>query len=208
MHNLRSSWTLLFALAIVGGSSTRAVASHHVFSHSVDRFEVDGSAFGPFDGTLDYVDEFDNGTIAPDWTQLLGTSVESGSVVTLKNPGTDYTIGGVSVDVSNIENEEAVANGGGDFTATSYWLPMLPTTDQVFHFQLYELGVIIESVGLSVGSASVAIPPAIAGPSITQQLTQIGGSFGNARTTRWRSTLPTSAERSFFACRSTMRRTC
>ena len=118
MHNSRSSWPLLFALAIVGGWPARAVASHHVFSHSVDRFEVDGNVFGPFDGTLDYVDEFDDGTIAPDWTQLLGTSVESGGVVMLKNPGTDYTIGGVSVDVSNIENEDAVVDGAGDFTGT------------------------------------------------------------------------------------------
>jgi hypothetical protein len=173
----RVSWPMVFALAAVTGLPARAIASHHVFSYSVDRFEVDGNVFGPVDGTLDYVDEFDNGTIVPDWVALLGTNLESGGVVTLKNPGTDYTIGGVSVDVSNIENEDAVANGSGDFTATAYWLPSLALTDQEFHFQLYELGPVIESVGLSVGSASAAVPPAIIGPSISQALTQISGTY-------------------------------
>ena len=91
-------------LCIPGG----AFASHHVFSSSVDRFEVDGNAFGPHDGTLDFVDEFDDGTIAPDWTPLYGTNVESGGVVTLKNPGFDIVIGTASLDVSNIENETEV----------------------------------------------------------------------------------------------------
>lgn len=171
------SWPMVLAFAAVTGLPARAIASHHVFSYSVDRFEVDGNVFGPEDGTLDYVDEFDNGTIAPDWSPLLGTNVESGGVVTLKDPGTDYTIGGVSVDVSNIENEEAVGNGSGDFTATAYWLPSLALTDQEFHFQLYELGPVIESAGLSVGSASAAVPPAIVGPSISQALTQISGTY-------------------------------
>src|SRR5262249_31018284 len=116
----RGSWSIL-VFAAVAVLPARAVASHHVFSSSVDRFEVDGNTFGAEDGTLDFVDEFDNGTIAPDWSPLLGTNVESGGVVTLKNPGTDYTIGSVSVDVSNIENEDAVVDGSGDFTATTYW---------------------------------------------------------------------------------------
>ena len=171
------SWPMVLVLAAVAGVPVEARASHHVFSYSADRFEVDGNVFGPADGTLDYVDEFDNGTIAPDWTPLLGTNVEAGGVVTLKNPGTDYTIGGVSVDVSNIENEEAVGNGAGDFTATVYWEPSWALTDQEFHFQLYELGPLIESAGLSVGSASAAVPPVITGPSISQALTQISGTY-------------------------------
>jgi hypothetical protein len=64
-----------------------------------------------------------------------------------------------------------------NFTATAYWLPSLALTDQEFHFQLYELGPVIESVDLSVGSASAAVPPAIAGPSISQALTQISGTY-------------------------------
>ena len=121
----RALWGLLLAFAIVGSSAGRAIGSHHVFSSSVDRFEVDGNTFGPADGTLDYVDEFDNGAIAPDWVQLLGTAVEAGGVVTLQNPGTDYTIGSTTFDVSNIENEDPVVNGSGNFTATAYWLPTL-----------------------------------------------------------------------------------
>jgi len=175
--SVRVSWPIVFALVVAAGLPVRARASHHIFSYSVDRFEVDGNVFGPKDGALDFVDEFDNGTIAPDWVPLLGTNVESGGVVTLENPGTDYVIGGTSVDVSNIENEDAVVNGSGDFTATAYWLPSWALTDQEFHFQLYELGPVIESVGLSVGSASAAVPPVITGPSISQALTQISGTY-------------------------------
>jgi len=49
------------------------------FSSSCDRFEIDGNTFGPADGTLDFVDEFDSGMLAPNWTVLLGSAQETGS---------------------------------------------------------------------------------------------------------------------------------
>lgn len=46
------------------GLSAPALVSHTTFASSVDRFEADGNAFGPADGTLDFVDEFDDGSLA------------------------------------------------------------------------------------------------------------------------------------------------
>ena len=157
---------LLFALVFTVAAGSPAAASHHVFSSSVDRFDADGNVFGPFDGTTDYVDEFDNGTIGPDWSPLLGTSVESGNVVTLQNPGGDITLGTTSFDVSNIENEDAITNGMGDVTINSHWVPVLPNSGTEFHMQLYGVGATIESAGLAVGNGT-------AGAFVSQQLSQI-----------------------------------
>jgi len=56
------------------------------FSSSCDRFEIDGNTFGPADGTLDFVDEFDSGMLAPNWTVLLGSAQETGSDVIVHSP--------------------------------------------------------------------------------------------------------------------------
>lgn len=133
--------------------------------------------FGPTDGVPDFVDEFDDGSLAPEWAQLLGSATESGGVVALQSPGTDYSIGGPTLDVSNIEHEEAAVNGAGSFTATSFWLPVVPGTDAEFHFQLYGLGGVIESAGCSFTNRSAAgaaggAPGTLAGPAIAQQLTR------------------------------------
>ena len=98
-------------------------------------------------------------------------------MVALKNPGTDYTIGGVSVDVSNIENEEAIEKRRRGLQGDRVLASRTALTTRSFTSQLYELGPLIESAGLSVGSASAAAPPVIAGPSISQALTQISGTY-------------------------------
>jgi hypothetical protein len=157
-----------------------AVASHTIFSASVDRFEIDGNAFGPADGTLDQVDEFDNGTLAPEWGVLLGTAVESGGVLTVKNPGVDISlIPGVTLDISNVENSVDVANGGGNFTATSYWVPTLPSTNTGFHFQLYGVGGSdIEAAGLTVNNNDADLAAAAGTPVgyfVSQEVTFING---------------------------------
>ncbi|HJQ84145.1 MAG TPA: hypothetical protein VKA21_08720, partial [Candidatus Binatia bacterium] len=167
-------------LALLLLASTVARASHSIFSGSVDRFEVDGNAFGPADGTLDQVDDFDDGTIAPHWEVLLGTAVEAGGVVTLKNPGADVSlVPGASLDISDIENVIDVANGEGDFTATSYWVPSLPSTNTGWHFQLYGIGNAIEAAGLTVNDLDAELAAETGDPvgySISQEVTFIGGS--------------------------------
>ena len=167
------------AFVAFAGAPSPAIAHHHVFSSSVDRFEIDGNVFGSPDGALDFVDEFDDGVLGPDWAPLLGTAVETGGVVVLENPGTDISIGSLVLDVSNIELDTDVEDGGGNFTATSYWLPVVPGTDDEFHMQTYGVGSLIEAAGLSFENQSAAsaatLPGSLAGPAIVEQLTRIGG---------------------------------
>ena len=176
----------LIALGLFVGLVGPARASHTTFSSSVDRFEIDGNVFGQADGTLDSVDEFDDANLAPDWSVLRGTAEEAGGVATMHDPGTDVVIGQVNVDTSTIENEQAVEPGAGNFTATSYWVPTLPGSDEEFHFQFYGVGSsVIESAGLqltnmSAESAAAQSPPGIAGYAVSQVLARIGDS--NSRT--------------------------
>jgi hypothetical protein len=172
----RVPWLTALLLSV---ALTPASASHTTFSSSVDRFEVDGNVFGPSDGVLDFVDEFDDGTLAPEWSVLLGSATEAGGVATMHSPGTDVNIGPVHVDTSNIEKEDDVQDGAGNFTATSYWVPALPGTNQEFHMQLYGVGSVIESAGLQVTNMSPEVaaaksPPGIAGYAIGQVLIHIG----------------------------------
>jgi hypothetical protein len=170
---------LLAVLVLAGPWALAVPASAQTFSASVDRFEVDGNSFGPFDGAADFVDEFDNGTLAPDWAPLLGFAIELGGVVTVRDPGEQIPVPGIDAVVSNIENEHEVLNGDGNFTATAYWLPVAPATNTGFHFQTYAVGGIIEAAGLSFTNFSPEVaagqPGALAGPAVTQQLTYIGG---------------------------------
>ncbi len=154
------------------------------YSSSCERFEIDGSAFGPADGTLDFVDEFDNGAIGPDWITLLGTAAESGGAVTMHNPGFSVQLGSTPFEITTIENElHGIGEGEGNFTASSYWSPTLPAVDTEFHMQLYSIAPIIEAAGLSVNNFSAAVAAqqgngALAGYSIGASVTQgFGPSF-------------------------------
>src|SRR6185436_4136212 len=79
-------------------------------------------------------------------------------------------------EISTIENEvHEIEDGEGDFTATSYWAPTLPSVDREFHLQLYSISPVIEAAGLSVNNLSpqVAAQQGVApGYSISQSLTQ------------------------------------
>ena len=180
MHALTRRWFV--AVVVVLCAVAPAGASHHVFSSSVDRVELDGNVFGSVGGALDFVDEFDDGVLGPEWSILLGTADEAGGVATMHNPGTDISVG-IPLDVSNIEKEDAITDGAGDLTATSYWLPQLPDVDDEFHMQTYALGPVIEAAGMTVNNLSAAaaaqLPGGIAGPSITAALTIIDGSGFN-----------------------------
>src|SRR5262245_37300309 len=174
--NARAMYLLILSLAVPLGLA--GLARGQTFSAAVDRFEADGNNFGSVGGALDFVDEFDNGTIAPDWAQLLGTSVEASGVVTLRDPGTPIPLPGFNQVVSNIENEEELANGAGNFTATAYWVPAVPAVDTEFHFQTYAVQGLIEAAGLTFtnlsAAAAAAQPGSVAGPAVNQTLTYIG----------------------------------
>jgi hypothetical protein len=153
------------------------------FSSSCDRFEIDGNNFGPFDGSVDFADDFDNASLAPDWSVLLGTVEEAGTDITAHDPGVSVQLGSTLFEISTIENEVDVGNGEGSFTMTSYWEPTPPGTDAEFHMQLYSLSPIIEAAGLSMNnfSSQVAMQQgsgALTGYSISQTLTDgVGSGF-------------------------------
>src|SRR3990172_585120 len=76
-----------------------AFAHHTVFEYAVDRFEADGNLHGPADGTPDFVDEFDDGVLAPFWQRFFGTVFESDGLLILENPGTHFQIPGLPFEL-------------------------------------------------------------------------------------------------------------
>jgi hypothetical protein len=191
---IRRPWMLVavFAAWVLVPAPSAALT----YSSSCDLFAVDGNEFGSADGAFDYVDEFDDGTLAPAWTLLLGTAVESGGTVTVRNPGVTIPLGtGGVLEISTIENEEhGIADGAGDFTMISDWGVVLPATNSEFHMQLYSISPIIEAAGITVNNTSpevaAAQPGGIAGYSVSQSVTQ---GFGDDFTVVQANAVPISA---------------
>jgi len=143
------------------------------FSSSVQRFEADGNVYGSADGVFDLVDEFDSGTLAPNWHILLGSAEESGGVLRLHNPGVVEPLVGLIQEISAVEGEVELGNGDGNFTITSYWDPApLPTNGQFF-FQLYGIGATVEAEGFTVNNLDAATAAAAGAP--------VGYSIGRER---------------------------
>src|SRR5262245_11855404 len=122
------------------------------FSSSVQRYEADGNAYGSADGVFDLVDEFDDGLLAPNWAILLGTAIESGGVLTLRDPGVNVSFVGLPQEISTVESTEELANGLGNFVITTYWDPAPLGTNRQFFFQLYGTNPVIEATGLTVSN--------------------------------------------------------
>src|SRR5262249_3010518 len=102
---MRSTSCCLWLLAAsLGLWATAAPGRAGAFSSSCDRFEIDGNAFGPLDGTPDFFDEFTSGTLAPNWSLLLGTVVETGGTLVAKSPGAAVQLGSVPFEISTAEN--------------------------------------------------------------------------------------------------------
>jgi hypothetical protein len=86
------------------------------FDYTIDRFEADGNVNGPFDGTPDVVDEFDDGVLAP-WVIRRGTGSESGGFAHVQTPGVPITLPGifpVGFEASAIGRNGVLDAFGGD----------------------------------------------------------------------------------------------
>ena len=91
------------------------------FAFSVDRFQVTGNL------PVNAVDEFYDGYLSP-WIVDNGTAIEGSGVLTLTNPGDINTIQIDNFFITQEESEVYIANtpfmvadGAGDFVATSTW---------------------------------------------------------------------------------------
>src|SRR5262245_14480030 len=118
---MMSRCRLSAVLTVLVVSSAPRIASALPFSSSVQRFEADGNAYGSADGVFDLVDEFDDGVLAPNWAPLIGTAVESGGVLTVRDPGLTVPLVGLTQEISTVESTEELANGAGNFVVTAYW---------------------------------------------------------------------------------------
>lgn len=142
------------------------------FSSSVLRFEADGNNFGSADGVFDLVDEFDTGMLAPNWSVLLGTALESGSKLTVRDPGVSVALITLLSEISTVESAVALGNGDGNFTITSYWDPIPLPTNRQFFFQIYGELPTVEAHGLLVSNldaAHAAVAGAPVGLSIARE---------------------------------------
>jgi len=148
-----------------------AAASALPFSSSVERFEGDGNAYGSAGGV--FVDEFDDGVIGPNWATLLGTAIESGGKLTLRDPGLTVPLVGLPQEISTVESTAELDNGGGDFTITSYWDPTPLPVNRQFFFQLYGLNPVIEASGITVNNFDAATAAGAGAP--------VGWSIGRQR---------------------------
>jgi hypothetical protein len=154
------------------------------FSSSCDRFAIDGNAFGPADGTLDFVDDFGSGTLAPNWEVLLGSAAESGGQLLVHSPGSDVQLGPTLFEISTVENAlHGIEQGAGNFVMTSDWSPPLPALNAELHMQLYSISPIIEAAGITLTNLSPEVATqqgngSIAGYSVSQSVTQgVGAGF-------------------------------
>jgi len=129
---LRIVPALAFATLVAVASPPVAYGSSLTFAFDVDRFELTGQ----WAGSSGYVNEFNGSVIDYPWEIYMGTAVESGGVVTLKNPGEpvdlvfpDFTI---NLERSDIRNYNKLFDGEGDFLATSSWIPVIPQPREFF----------------------------------------------------------------------------
>jgi hypothetical protein len=129
-------WLLATFLAV---AAAPAAAHHTVFDYRVQRFEADGNGFGPADGVPDFVDEFDDGTLSPNWGTVAGTAREEGGTLHLTNPGTHFDTSGGLVDVSEVASSTSVVDGGGNFSVASTW-DDLPGPGDFTHMTLFLTG--------------------------------------------------------------------
>ena len=178
------------AVALVASESIVS-AFHTQFAFRVDRFEVDGGRFGPADGVADFVDEFDDGLLGPNWYKAYGTVTESNGYLVVQSPGvhfpsppdpTSATGALLDLSIAGSGSNTWVTDGGGDFTATAYWEGVVPAPDNHYHFSVYTFnptgsGLFSEVFGLAIRNTGAAV-------EIEQHLTEIDQFSGTFRNTQ------------------------
>jgi hypothetical protein len=83
---------LVAVLLAVGLRPAPVGATGGFFHYEVERVVEDGNVSGLFDGSPDYVEEFDGALDTTDFRQLFGTAYTSEGGLVLESPGTPYDI--------------------------------------------------------------------------------------------------------------------
>jgi hypothetical protein len=124
-----SSALLLTALSCAVGQ-----AAPLPYSFSVDRFSLVGNVAGSF------VDEFDDGVVAP-WQIVDPPASEANGLVTFRDPGSmqpPQRVGHIAFTpfFNYIRSPVVVENGQGNFASDSNWVPILPSVNQQYGMTL------------------------------------------------------------------------
>ncbi len=130
--------SLAAGLLVVGTAWLPPLPSRVVaFDLLFDRFAVDGNVFGARDSVPDLVDDFDDGTLAPNWLRYTGTSSEAGTLLHTASPGGIIQIQGEYVEISNARSAQLVMDGSGSFTADADLLQSLPAVGEVLSISVW-----------------------------------------------------------------------
>jgi hypothetical protein len=180
MSRIHTAVTLVLTAAFL--TAQPALAFHTVFSYQVDRVEADGNNFGRADGVPDFVDDFDDGVLGPNFGVAFGSAHESGGSLFLTSPGTHFPApDGSGLDLTVVAHigPRLIEAGFGDLTATAYWVPILPALGQHWHFSLYAFG---ENSFLDNETFGLGIRRTATGLEIDQHLIELdvaGGTYRN-----------------------------
>ncbi len=132
---------LFWRVVGLAGFAPPVLADHTVFSYGVDRIEVDGQGYGPFDGHADLIDEEFQPISPLNWGRPRGTARWRDGITYLTNPGVHLPgPEGQPLDLSLIASHRYFADGHGDFAVTTYWEPHTPEPGHHFHFSIYTSG--------------------------------------------------------------------
>lgn len=172
-------WVTGLSLGVAVALAAPAAAFHTAFSYRVDRFEADGNALGPFDGTPDVVDDFSAAPLGPAFYLAYGTATEAGGYLQLTNPGAHFpgfpdpsSPSGALLDVSIAASAYPVRmyDGSGDFSGTAYWEGVVPAVGHHYHFSVYTFGglpgLYSEAFGIAIRRTDTAV-------EVEQHLTEI-----------------------------------
>ncbi|MEZ4331828.1 MAG: PEP-CTERM sorting domain-containing protein [Myxococcota bacterium] len=147
------------------GASPSARAGTLPFSVEVESFSV--AERGLFDG-------FDDGVIGGGWTSVIGTVFESGSTLTVSNPGAGgFLPSGVETEASVLSGMGLALDGAGSFTATTRWRPSVPAISRGFDFSIGSIDPLtgnVRQLSIGLGHVSQEVADVLggaAGPSIS-----------------------------------------
>ncbi|MBU1054357.1 MAG: PEP-CTERM sorting domain-containing protein [Proteobacteria bacterium] len=139
-----------FVLVIVSFAGS-VMAAPSPYAYSLDRFQVIGNLPG------NIIDEFNDESIAPNWEVYDPTVVESGDMVTFRNPGTVGQITpNISSEMSYIGSMFNMEDGAGDYEGTSTWTNGIPGINQFY------------LMGMSGSEEDISISFANFGPAMSE----------------------------------------